>query len=97
PGWLLGYWLSNPGWLAGLTCWLHPATGVTELADTFLLAGLSALALGGYALTLPPVPPERRLTARLAPVAALRLLRYRSISIYWVCMLAVCATIPFFS
>src|SRR5262249_2507646 len=61
------------------------------------LGGLAAFALGVYVLTLPPTPPQRSLGSVWAPLAALKLMRRRSIAVYWGCVWGVCVTIPFYS
>jgi MFS family permease len=95
PGWLLGYWFSNPEWLIGGLALLRPARPSGELADAFRLAGLFGFVLGAYALTLSPTPPKRRAGAWLAPLAALSLLRGRAFAIYGLCQFGVCVTVPF--
>jgi predicted MFS family arabinose efflux permease len=95
PGWLLGYWFANPAWLRPVLAWLRPARPQGELADAFRLAGLVALALSACAWTLPHTPPQRRGSAALAPLVALRLLRGRTVAVYALCTLGVCITTPF--
>jgi MFS family permease len=87
-GWLVGAWLSRPAWLFG-------GVAGSGLADAFRVAGLLALALAGYALTLPHTPPQRRGGAGLAPLAALRLLRQRDLAVYWACAFGVWVTLAF--
>jgi MFS family permease len=94
-GWVVGYGLSNPAWLCSCLTTLRAATPHFELADAFRFAGLLALVLGAYALTLPHTPPLRRPHSWLAPLAALRLLRDRPFAVYWICSFGVCVTIPF--
>jgi MFS family permease len=100
PGWLLGTWFEDPAWLAGLRCG-RPGS---ELADAFRLAGLFAVAMGLYALTLPRTPPQLHAPplggragwgAGLAPLAALRLLRQRSFAVFCAGSLGVCLTMAF--
>jgi MFS family permease len=97
PGLLLGLWFAEPDWLAGVRSWLHPGGAAADLADTFRLAGLLALVLAGYALTLPHTPPQRRAGSWLAPLAALHLLRQRAFGVYAAVALGLCVTIPFSS
>src|SRR5262249_7459367 len=84
-GWLVGYWLSSPAWLRGGAGWLSPGAAPGARGDAFRLAGVVALALSAYALTLPHTPPQRRLGSWLAPLAALRLFRGRAFAVYAVC------------
>jgi hypothetical protein len=94
-GLALGGWFSNPSWLAGVLGALRPSRPTSELADAFRLGGLLAAGLAGYALTLPHTPPARSAAARLAPLAALRLLRQRAFAVYFACNLGVALTIAF--
>lgn len=97
PGWLLGYWFTNPGWLCDVMSHLRPSMPHSELADAFRLAGLLTFLLSIYALTLPHTPPRRHSGAWLAPLAALQLLRRRSFAVFCICAFGVCVTIPFTS
>jgi MFS family permease len=65
--------------------------------DAIRLGSLLSFVMGAYALTLPHTPPMRQATARLAPLAALHLLRDRSFAIYFVCTLGMAVTLPFSS
>lgn len=102
-GWLLGYWFSRPQWLGSVAGWLRSKPPLPELADIFRLGSLMALLLGLYALTLPATPPAVRragmqpLRVRIAPVAALRLLRRRAFAVYFLCNFGLCVTLPFSS
>jgi MFS family permease len=91
---LLGYWFSNPAWLRWVAA-VRPGSQQSERADIFRLGGLLAFVLAAYALTLPHTPPARRLGARFAPLAALRLMRHRSFAVYAICTLGVCVTLAF--
>jgi MFS family permease len=88
PGWLLGYWFTEPAWLG-------MARSGRDLADAFRLGGVLALALGLYAWMLPHTPPRRRAESWLAPLAALRLLRERSFAVYCAAALGLYLTLPF--
>jgi MFS family permease len=94
-GWLLGYWLSTPAWAAALLRGLRPAAPYGHLADAFRFAALFAAALGVYALTLPQTPPHRAAVVRVAPLAALRLLRRRPFAVFAGCLLTWCVTLAF--
>jgi MFS family permease len=94
PGWVLGYWFSNPPWLREVVSWVRPLGPASELADMFRLAALLAVVLGAYAWTLPHTPP-RRGPSPLAMLSAVKLLRRRPFLVYAVCLLGVCVTIPF--
>jgi hypothetical protein len=95
PGWLLGYWFSNPPWLAPWVMGLRPGSAQSELADAFRLGGGVALLLSFYALTLPHTPPQRRAGSRWAPLAALQFLRRRDFFVYCLCSFGVCVTLAF--
>lgn len=97
PGWLLGYWFTNPGWACSCVAALRPLLPHSELADAVRLAGLLAATLGLYSLTLPHTPPRRRAAAPFATVAVLRLLRDRSFALFVVGSLGVCLTMAFTS
>jgi MFS family permease len=97
PGWLLGYWFKEPAWLGRCLACLGPGPWHSELADAFRLAGLFALALGLYGLTLPRTPPRHRLGSPLAPLVALRLFRDPSFAVVAVGSLGVCLTMAFAS
>lgn len=91
PGLALGYWFSDPAWLAGL----HPGASGSELADAIRLAGLLAFTLAAYSVTLPHTPPQRRTGHWLAPLAAVRLLSGRNFAVFTAGAFGVCATLPF--
>lgn len=93
PGWMLGYWFSDPDWLCRLVGWLRPQMPQSEIADLFHLAALLAFLQGAYALTLPHTPPKRQPGARLATLAALRLLHDRAFAVYSLGAVGVCMTI----
>lgn len=96
PGWLLGYWLSNPEWLMELVRSVAPSRTAGSLADAFRLGGVFAFVLGLYALTLPHTPPLRHPgISWLAPLAALRLLRGRGFAFLALGTFGVCLTMPF--
>lgn len=97
-GWLIGYWFSQPGWLAAVAGWFG-ADVHTGTADIFRLGALMAVLLGLYALTLPPTPPGGggALVPGLAPLKAIRLLRRRTFAVYFICTFTLCVTVPFFS
>ncbi len=101
PGLLLGVWFAEPPAVASFLAWLRPHAPRSEWADALRLGGLIAFVLSAYALTLPHTPPTRRrkgtATSWLAPLAALRLLRKRSVAVYCACALAGCVAIPFSS
>lgn len=97
PGWLLGYWFSNPAWLTPLTVWLRPGGPQSELADIFRLSSGLAVVLAGYTLTLPNTPPtgSAQPGKRLAVLEAARLLIDPGFGVYFVCFLGICVTLPF--
>jgi nucleoside transporter len=92
-GWCLSLWMGLQGGSVGPADW----------SDSFRLGGLAGLLLAVYALTMPHTPPHGgpetggSPLARLAgaPLEAVRLLRDRSFGIYFLCMFAVYATMPF--
>ncbi len=81
PMWLMGYWLANAAWLSELYGWLRPHDPGGRFGDAPRVASLFAAAAGLYTLTLPrsarPVPAR----SWLAPLAAIRLLRFRSFAV----------------
>lgn len=79
--WLLGYWSREVG----------------HIEDAFRLGAILSLMLALYALTLPSTPPQALPSARLAPLAALRLLRIHSFAVYSFVYLGWCVSIPFIS
>lgn len=93
--WLLGYWFSNPEWLRLGISWLRPDRPFSERADIFRVGGLLSFLLMAYTLTLPHTPPRASHDGRLAPLAALQLLRGRQFFIYALCFFGVCVTFPF--
>jgi MFS family permease len=93
--WLVGYWFSNPEWLCCGISWLRPDRPISERADLFRIGGLLSLALTAYSLTLPHTPPRPSHDGRLAPLAALQLLRGREFFIFALCFFGVCITFPF--
>jgi MFS family permease len=93
--WLVGYWFKNPEWLCQAVGCLRPSLPWSERADLFRIAGLLSFVLTGYALTLPHTPPTPSSDGRLAPLAALRLLRGRAFFIFALCFLGVCVMFPF--
>jgi hypothetical protein len=97
PGWLFGYWLSDPGWLGDGLAWLRPDQPGSQLADAARLAGLLAFALSCYALTLPRSPRPQPASTWLAPLAAIRLLRDRSFAVCCAGSFGVCLTMSFCS
>jgi MFS family permease len=92
PNWLLGYWFCNPPWLCRCVACFSFGPAVSDYTDPIRLAGLFALALGLYGLTLPHTPPQRRLEAPFAPLVALRLLRDRSFAVFALGSLGACLT-----
>jgi MFS family permease len=80
--WLFGYWLDNPAWASPLQAWLRPGPARGEMADSIRLASGFAFILAAYALTLPRTPPQHRLGAALAPLAAARLLADRNFVVF---------------
>lgn len=97
PGWVLGYWFQNPPPIQFLLRWLLSNAPESELADIFRLAAMLAAAVGFYALTLPPTPPQRESRYWLAPLAALHLLRERNFAVVALVCLGWCLTVPFTS
>jgi nucleoside transporter len=95
PGWLLGYWFSDPEWLAFLNEWFRPDSPQSEMSDLFRLAAVLEFLLAAYACTLPHTPPRRHAGSWLAPLGALHLLRRPSFAIYCATSLGLCVTIPF--
>lgn len=75
--------------------WLRELLPPSELVDAFRLAGILALLLTIYALTLPRTPPTKTSAARLAPLAALRLLKGRPFAVFVFCLLGMYLTMPF--
>jgi predicted MFS family arabinose efflux permease len=65
--------------------------------DPLHLGAAVAFALAGYALTLPPTPPQHPAEAgkQFAPLEAIALLRRPSFAIYCVCVLGASMTFPF--
>lgn len=94
-GWVLGCWLGQSDSLRSITSGFGPAAENGKLADSFRLGSIWAFILGVYGLTLPHTPPARDAKIRAAPLAALQLLRYTPFAIYFVCVIGVCATLPF--
>ncbi|HKI35692.1 MAG TPA: MFS transporter [Gemmataceae bacterium] len=80
--WMFGYWLANPSWADPLRAWLRPDSPEGQLDDSIRLAAALSFALAGYALTLPHTPPQHRLGAPLAPLAAARLLGDRNFLVF---------------
>ncbi len=93
--WLVSYWFKNPDWLCQMIGWLRPYRAMSERADLFRIGGLMSFVLMAYTLTLPHTPPRPSEDGRLAPLAALQLLRGRSFFIYALCFFGVCVTFPF--
>ena len=75
-GWLFGYWLSHPAWVQALR------ETTVEMSDCLRIASVLSFILAGYALTLPHTPPQHRLGAALAPLAAARLLADRNFVVF---------------
>jgi MFS family permease len=95
--WLLGHWLANPSWAEPWRAWLHPDAPAGQSADSLRLASALSFVLAAYALTLPPTPPQHRLSAPFAPLAAARLLADRNFLVFAAGSLAVSLTGAFFS
>jgi hypothetical protein len=93
--WLVGYWFDNPPWLCRCIACLRPDQSVSEMPDMLRLGGLLSFALALYSLTLPHTPPQPAHDGKLAPLAALQLLRGRAFFLYALCLFGVCATYPF--
>jgi len=93
--WLVGLWFENPAWLCGLVGLLRPNLPYSEMADIFRLGGVLSFALTAYSLTLPPTPPRPAHDGKLAPLAALQLLRGRAFFVYALCLFGLCVTYPF--
>jgi MFS family permease len=95
--WLFGHWLDNPAWASPMQTWLRAGSPRGEMADSIRLAALFSFALAAYALTLPHTPPQHRLGAPLAPLAAARLLGDRNFMVFALGSLGVSLTGAFFS
>jgi len=80
--WLFGHWLDNPSWAGWIQLRLRPGLPQAVMADSIRLAALLSIVLAGYALALPRTPPQRRLGAPLAPLAAARLLGDRNFVVF---------------
>ena len=93
--WLVGYWFTNPEWLCLGISWLRPHQPISERPDIFRIGALLSLLFVGYSLTLPRTPPQPGHDGRLAPLAALQMLRGREFFIYSLCFFGVCVTFPF--
>jgi predicted MFS family arabinose efflux permease len=93
--WLVSYWFKNPEWVCQAVGWLRPDLPTSERADLFRVGGLMSFVLAAYTLTLPHTPPQPSDDGRLAPLAALRLLRGRHFFVFAFCFLGVCTTFPF--
>ncbi len=84
------------GWM--VTNWLLLAWyGGPLRLDPYYLGGLFALALAGYALTLPYTPPRSPAdpAKRFAPLEAIQLMKDRSFAIYCACLLGTGITFHF--
>jgi hypothetical protein len=93
--WLVGYWFDNPRWLLDWIAWFRPDHPSSEMADMLRLGGVLSFALTLYSLTLPHTPPQKVHDGKLAPLAALQLLRGRDFFLYALCLFGVCVTYPF--
>lgn len=93
--WLVGWWFDNPSWLRAWVGWLRPERPASEMADMLRIGGVLSFVLAAYSLTLPHTPPRPDHDGRLAPLAALQLLRGRAFFIYALCLFGVCVTFPF--
>lgn len=93
--WLVGFWFQNPDWLCQWVGRLRPYEAMSEPADLFRIGGLMSFVLSAYTLTLPHTPPQPSADGRLAPLAALQLLRGRQFFTYAICFFGVCVTFPF--
>ena len=93
--WLVGYWFTNPEWLCLGISWLRPHQPISERPDIFRIGALLSLLFVAYSLTLPRTPPQPGHDGRLAPLAALQLLRGREFFVYSLCFFGVCVTFPF--
>jgi MFS family permease len=90
-GLVLGLWLRLPVWYPELAAYLPEVS----LGDSLRLAGLLALCLSVYALTLPHTPPLRRGRTWLAPLGAVHLLRDRPFAVFCLCSFLLHVTLPF--
>jgi MFS family permease len=96
PNWLLGFWFSDSEWAQQIRGWLKPGETHGMLSDAFLLAGILAVLVGFYCLTLPHTPPQRNSNiGLLAPWHAMKMLWGRAFVIYAVCTFGVSAVLPF--
>jgi predicted MFS family arabinose efflux permease len=93
--WTVSYWFQNPEWVCEVVGWLRPDLPISERPDLFRLGGLMSFVLAAYTLTLPHTPPRPSDDGRLAPLAALQLLRGRQFLVYALCFFGVCTTFPF--
>jgi MFS family permease len=92
-GLALGWWLSQPGWMAAINQGLG-RDGVS-VGDSLVLAALLAFVLAGYALTLPHTPPAKEAKSWLAPLQALHLLRNRNFAVFCACGFLLHMTLTF--
>ncbi|HEY7326833.1 MAG TPA: MFS transporter [Gemmataceae bacterium] len=93
--WMVSYWFKNPEWICEVVGWLRPDLPNSERADLFRVGGLMSFALTLYTLTLPYTAPRPSQDGRLAPLAALQLLRGREFFVYALCFLGVVTTFSF--
>jgi hypothetical protein len=93
--WMVSYWFKDPDWLCQLVGWLRPDLPLSERADLFRVGGLMSFVLASYTLTLPHTPPRPSDDGRLAPLAALQMLRGRQFFVFSLCFFGVCVTFPF--
>jgi MFS family permease len=88
-GWAVPAWLLFVGRIAG---WWEPSQGTT--IALFRLGSVFAFLLSAYAFFLPPTPPRPE-RGGVAPLQALRLLRSGPFTVYCLCTVGVCMTLPF--
>jgi hypothetical protein len=95
-GWAAGFWISRSSWPEPLSNFFS-LFGPADLSDAFRIGSLTALVLACFALTLPATPPRTVLAPerKLAPLAAMRLLREGRFRVYCLCVFGVCVTFPF--
>jgi MFS family permease len=95
-GWAAGFWISRSAWPEAIRQFFS-FCGPADRSDAFRLGALAALVVTGFSFTLPPTPPStvRVPGRRLAPLAALRLLREGPFAVYCVCLFGICVTFPF--
>lgn len=94
-GWILAYWLSSPLWIQTLLQNVRPTQTFGVLADQFHIASIMAFIMSLYAITLPHTPPARSAKSFLAPLQAMKLLKYRHFAVFLFCHFGMCVTFRF--